>query len=406
MHRTRCLLQKSSGFAQARQRKTILPRDTFWDVTVSGLQGLWATFTDQSAHERYEQLIRDGVIQDSVLAKARNGSLRTLALFWNLQNPLFQQNNFDPKEFVQGVGPALEVFQDTLGQLVQQMNSEMLKEKKDSNSNTDDDETSKRLTTFGLLSGITGRQSENEWRKQAEQDPNSLAARLQKIVSENGLDDHYFGAKLFQILVSSGVGAGGTYEYVAGSSAVQSVALINARAMETIDQQAEVIDSEHPEFAASEGPQQDPWVAARLEVLYEIVQTYRPSDRNASSAATILSSTEQYKKIQNDASLSSETTPQVKETQKDESVRDHANNNANIDEKNETSGAKSFSQEKSVTSVSSAKDGSTQNDVKKEQDLVSETSLAVAVIEGWLRGGPNKQLRWKISMIREAYEFA
>ncbi|GKY94120.1 hypothetical protein MPSEU_000378100 [Mayamaea pseudoterrestris] len=47
-------------------------------------------------------------------------------------------------------------------------------------------------------------------------------------------------------------------------------------------------------------------------------------------------------------------------------------------------------------------------DVVKETatpETISTTKLGVAIIEGWLSGGPEKHLRWKVAFLREAHEF-
>jgi hypothetical protein len=41
----------------------------------------------------------------------------------------------------------------------------------------------------------------------------------------------------------------------------------------------------------------------------------------------------------------------------------------------------------------------------KKEETITTTNLAVAIFEGWLSGGPEKQLRWKIAALREASEF-
>lgn len=39
------------------------------------------------------------------------------------------------------------------------------------------------------------------------------------------------------------------------------------------------------------------------------------------------------------------------------------------------------------------------------EEKVTITNLAVAIFEGWLHGGPMKDLRWRLAMLREAFEF-
>jgi hypothetical protein len=48
---------------------------------------------------------------------------------------------------------------------------------------------------------------------------------------------------------------------------------------------------------------------------------------------------------------------------------------------------------------------STAKHANSPDDKETVTDLAVAVFEGWLNGGPEKQLRWRVAMLRSAYEF-
>lgn len=348
MHRTRGVLSQSSGgLGKANCKKFLVQPESFWDVAAASLAGIWAHLSDQKARDEYEKLVSTKVIQDTVLAQARYGSMLTMSLFHNLRNPLFSKNNFNVVEFVEGVPPALEIFQDTLGRLVHEMNKNVA-ESDSSSSSGDGKATGEVFNAFGNLNG------ENVWRKQAKDDPNSLAARLSKMVTDHNFDDHFYGAKLFHALTA---GTGTTMEYVAGSGVVGQVALLNARAIE-IDTTWQL---EHPEFLASE-ESKDPAVAARMDVLYEITQTYRHSDP--------LSASEQYKSIENTTTAS----PTGQEV-------------AKASDFNSTGAEKVDSSE------------------AKEKKTVSETTLAVAVLEGWLHGGPGNGLRWKVATVRDAYEF-
>ena len=330
MHRTRRLLQSSGGFPGLGPKKFLLPNDTFWDRLVSSLQGVWMHLTDQNARDKYEELVATKVIQDTVLAQSQGGTARTMALFYNLQNPLWTKHGLDVREFVQGVGPALENFQDVLGQLVFAMNQQQptaVKEQAEEGAaeSKEEDTESKKLSSKSISSSISALPAiggDNEWRQQAKQDPNSLAARLQKMVTDSAYDDHFYGAKLFQALSSSrGSGLYLNYvpgSYVPGSGVVQSVALLNARVLEMPGE--EQIEGDHPEFAASEGREQQHPVAARMDVLYEITQQYRPSSSSSSASATDavdpLSTAEQYKKVKNEDGGGDKIVPLPMETKR------------------------------------------------------------------------------------------
>jgi len=460
MHRTRRLLQSFPGLGP---KKFLLPNDTFWDRVVSSLQGAWMHLTDQNARDKYEELVATKVIQDTVLAQSQGGHARTMALFWNLQNPLWAKHGLDIHEFVQGVGPALESFQDTLGQLVSEMNQQQPTAVKEAEESKEEDTESKHISGKSISSSIWAIPAiggDNEWRQQAKQDPNSLAARLQKMVTDSAFDDHFFGAKLFQALTSSRGSGGGYLNYVPGSGVVQSVALLNARVLEMPLPSDEQIEGDHPEFAASEGREQPRPVAARMDVLYEITQQYRPSAASATDAVDPLSTAEQYKVVKNEDGGSdndSATTDGNKKEDAKQSSKDKneeaASASAKISDDSPAAAAASepvtttagsttedkgddvrqAASEPSTTSTATA--GTTTDDKQATEDkasaaasvkmetakdeknqtankttsgggeTISETTLAVAVLEGWLYGGPEKDLRWKVSLIRDAYEF-
>jgi hypothetical protein len=49
---------------------------------------------------------------------------------------------------------------------------------------------------------------------------------------------------------------------------------------------------------------------------------------------------------------------------------------------------------------------STNHDNVKQYETILTTTLGVAVLEGWLHGGPDGQeLRWKVALLRDADEF-
>lgn len=345
-----------------RTKKFLLPTSSSWDATISAIAGVWSQMSDPGAQDAFRNLIAQNVIKDEVLSQARNGSVLTFALFHNLRNPLFTKCNFDVKEFCGVVGPALEVFQDTLGQLVHEMNQEPTESTLDTKS---DEEPIQQLlsNTTSMFDTLAG---ENLWKKQAKEDPESLAGQLAKMTTDDNFDAHYFGAKLFRALA---FGSGGSsMEYVTGSGKVGQVALLDARAMAVDLTKSDQI--KHPEFAASDTFDAKESVAARFDVLYEITQSFRKTPDP-------LSASEQYKSM--DASQSTEV---------HESVDTSSTSTVTVDPE-----GISASEEKPVDAVT-------------EKNTVTETSLAVAVIEGWLHGGPDKKLRWKVAMIRDVHEFS
>lgn len=339
------LAHSSSGGLGRASKQFLLPAENFWDVASAAFSGIWAYVSDPTAKDDLKRFISDQVIKDAVLGQAKHGSMLTMALFHNLRNPLFAKHKFEAVEFIDGVAPALETYQDTLGRLVHIMNKSLAEKTEDDAKK--DEET---LDVFGNLAG------ENVWRKQAKDDPDSLAARLSKMVPDKSFDDLFFGAKLFHALKT---GTGNTAEYVAGSAVVGQIALLNARVMEI--ELTNRYEEEHPEFAASD-ESKDNQVAARMDVLYEFTLTYRYR-----TTPDPMSASEQYKSI------------------------GHATVAAAPSSEPETAEATEV--------VKSAP-------VEEEAKTITETTLAVAVLEGWLHGGPDKDLRWRVAMVRDAFEFS
>ena len=428
---------------QQRKHKLLLPPDTFLDRAAATMQGLWSHLTDaSSSRQQYERWVEEEVIQDEVLEQAQHGHMLTMALFWNLQHPLWARHQFKAKEFVRAVGPALENFQETLAQLVMQMNrgddvpTKVDGEQADGVGDSTKDqplldgqpqEDSKDhhadplLALMGLPKMGTG--AENKWRQQAQQDPDSLAAQLQKMASDPSFDEIYYGAKLYHALSTSSTAS--NLEYVPGSSVVQSVALLHARVAEVYDD--DLIDTEHPEFAASEGTQKIS-VAARLDVLYEISQQYRSVPAEQRSAADSLSVATNYNMITNDApaavaaaddsaSTGLDSSLPVPDKKDEKPALDAAladedkSHNATVEKPKDPTATSHpmMSMKEDVADAATDDDAAAAAPAPKitpKEEMVTETTLAVAVLEGWLHGGPDNKLTWRVAAIRDAYEFS
>jgi hypothetical protein len=370
------ILQSSNTMNRlARVPKILLPSPNLWDLTVSSFSGFWSLWTEPLARNEYRELVKDNVIKDAVLSQARLGPFRIMSLFHNLRNPLFRQHKFDVAEFMGAVVPALEVYQDTLGRLVHEMDKSTDDDAVNaSDSNKRDNEAAENVDN-GILDALIA--GENTWRKEASADQNSLAARLAKMTTDANFDDHYYGANLFRALSAVGSSAvDGKTVYVAGSGVVGQVALLHAEVMEM--ESSLPTNDEHPEFAATDKVDGNHAVAARLDVLYEITQTF-------AQIPDPLSPSEQYKTMDHGNLTGSSVDADASDSAASSSSNSEPSRNTN-DKINGTN----------ATAATNGTDTATK----------SETALAVAVFEGWLHGGPEKTLRWKIAMIRDAHEFS
>ena len=156
-----------------------------------------------------------------------------------------------------------------------------------------------------------------------------------------------------------------------------AVALLNARAL-VLDKEddAEKV-MEHPEFKASEATNSTSTterVAAQMDVLYEITHTYKQSIKDKNSATA-----EIYDNIAESNNFKVES----------ESMQNKSD--AAIDE---------VSPVNHSTAVSTSTDENA-----KQYETILTTTLGVAVFEGWLHGGPDGGLRWKVALLRDASEF-
>lgn len=363
MFSTRILRAGKNSLSGARQ--LLLPPPNFWESAGAALQGAWAHIFDQSARDKFEDLVEKNVIKDTVLQNATTGSTLIFALFHNLQDPLFEKYKFDAVEFMQAVGPALENFHDTLGCLKNDLPANIKEDrlKLEENLKKSDEELlgMKDNLTTSLLGA-------NRWQQQAEEDENSPAGILSKMTTDICLEAFYYTCKL-DILGRDALeadAAGVDHSsipnyYIPGSCRVSEVALLNARALEMNLSEAEEIEEEYPEFRASEDNsyQKNLDVAAQLDVLYEVSHTYRlPSSP-------------------------------LSEADGDRSERNGGNDPATKPEDDSVN--------------ESVKDG----EVKQSVETMVYTNLSVAVFEGWLHKTSDGKsgLRWKIAMIRDAYEF-
>ena len=320
MHATRRLLSRTGPSLGGIQHKLALPPATFLDVTGSALSGAWAVLSDQTSRDLYEQAISDHVIKDEVLSRAQNGSVLIYSLFHNLhQDTLFADYKFQATDFVRVVGPALANFHETLGKLqnglvpTNDADSTHEKTKITEKLKQSDEEILATLQGTNITEAFLGT---NEWRKQADNDPDSSAAYLAHMTTPSCFDMCFYTSKLAASFSTSAA------SFVECS--VNEVALLRARAKVIPRDIDPTSTDEYEEFRATDELGKTLNVAAQIDVLYEITSTH-------------------------------------------------------------------------VASPLAAGD--------KISETITTTNLAVAVFEGWLSGGPEKDLRWKIAFLREALEF-
>eukprot|EP00934_Nitzschia_sp_Nitz4_P005921 Nitzschia sp. Nitz4//scaffold102_size76354//11660//12715//NITZ4_005625-RA/size76354-processed-gene-0.15-mRNA-1//1//CDS//3329532228//5911//frame0 len=346
----RALFQKAlEGF--------VIPPRSFLQLFISGAKGTWSLLFDENCRQEYIHMIDDGIINQEALGQASMGSMFIVSLYNDLNNPLFKQHNFDAKEFLGGVGPALQRYHNVSGSLANQLSAqfeEMEKKKKEEAAiESDNKETVKAEETKPLdeeaklreeimasfPGALVDESLENEkllneildhdWMEDVKKDPESLQGQLHNMLTEEFFNIQQLHAKTSFLLQQ----ATNKTSFKEDSCSVNGVALLSARSFVCVEpDHPENIDAwgDRPpgkyelveyEMEDSEIKRRKGGVAAQLEVLYEVSQEYM---------------------YQNAA---------------------------------------------------------------KGEETVTDKFLAVAVMEGWLQGGPEGSLRWRLALHRPAVEF-
>lgn len=207
---------------------TILPERSLWDTIYSGTKGIVSLTMSEEARQRFMDVVQGSVINAEVLKQARFGNMLTLALFYDLQDPLFQKYKFDASDFLEGVKPSLKKHHDIVGQLrnefpaitsqeertekllqrMQQIVSRSMQRGGSSSDSEDGDDASAAA-------------ADNAWVEQAQKDPDSLAGQLNKMVTPKLLDTLFYTSEIESLTVN----------YEISSTTISNVALLSARAM-------------------------------------------------------------------------------------------------------------------------------------------------------------------------------
>jgi hypothetical protein len=99
----------------------LLPPATLGETLWTALQGVWRVSMSPTEQASFEAAVQSKVIQDTVLQSASNGSTLTFSLYTHLQNPLWKTHGFCAEEFTKAIGPALTNLHDSLHRLQNQL---------------------------------------------------------------------------------------------------------------------------------------------------------------------------------------------------------------------------------------------------------------------------------------------
>lgn len=440
---------------QSQQRRTMSSWEDrhLWNVALSALSGFWLHLTNENVRNHFQSFVDQKIINQEVLTQNMGGRIQMFALLHGLMDPSLRKYHFDVKEFVDAVGPALQIYHETLLQLMTEATTispvvtattnkereDIVRRNMEKDEEIDDDDAMQRG---------------HQWRIEAERDPMSLAGRFMKMVTDENLKEQYHNAKMIQLFSQMGIPA--PMNYVTGSCVVEYVSLLNIKSMEIDDILYE--QNEYPKVVAnsssSSGSSSDDDtvtdlpVLTRIQVLYKLTRQFQKRNKNkvkisAQNNTSPTSASESYKAINTDvtASSSSPSTTATSTTTTDTTIGnesdvkvaalDNENRNNSKDNLNENvvSSNHSVKVDATTTSTSSSTTTSTTTTTMSQKpdhdpEIYSETRLGVAILEGWLSGGryatntsmnhhhhndintttvrPTPQLRWKVASAKES----
>jgi hypothetical protein len=348
----------------------IVPPRAFGDVLSSAIMGGFSLFNEQTRATFIDNLDK-GIINEGIIAQATMSPLMMLSLFHDMENPLFRRYNFDAKEFLSGVAPALENFHNVSGVLENEfhliraeadtttLSTEEKKdsgngeaeEKRENRSTMTDEEKEAVLAGFRLYQGTemfsSGLEEKHvsailnkEWMEDVKNNPESLAGQLSRMVTSELFQIHQMSAKTAFFLQNQTR----NIKFEEGSCTVNNVALLSARAFLCVPSEVgDGDDDSKPMFEPvdymmdeKEMKEKKAVVAAQMEVLYDVTQSFVVEESESES-----------------------------------------------EKKNEEG------EELKVA----------------DSEPMSTTIVSVATLQGWLTGGPDGKLRWQLALHRPPFEF-
>jgi len=281
----------------------LIPPRTSWDIAKSAASAGFNMLTNRAVRDNFVETLNKGTIVPDVLSQADHGAAMVLALYNDLDSPLMKKYKFDANEFCEGVKPALENYHEVLACLENELYTK--DGKKEGKSDTDISSDGENQSLDGdekldrhhreLIAGSFDQGAELErmvkilssenmgdlydqnWTKEAEEDPESFAGKLKSMVT-----DEYFTyiqalSKTNQLLLDKN----DALLYEEGSGEIRNVALLSARAKvieDSTEEDASIENIKDDELNLKEeevGDAKIP-VAVQVEVLYDVQQTYCP----------------------------------------------------------------------------------------------------------------------------------
>lgn len=290
MRATRKLLDAASS-----TYKSLLKPRSQWDTLTSAFATTLSILSSQTDRDKFVETVNKGIINPGILGQADMGFFMTLALHHDLSNDLFLDNGFNVEEFMEAAEPSLERFQEVLYSLDRNVLpgfTKGLKEalEKDGDGGHEDEGAKTEVktvtdikdseATMEKVQGIeTAMQGEANWKKKAEENPETLYGQLYGMVSEQLMDacEKQFVTSVMHCYMNQIPRMCYTLE----SGEIHNVALVSARAHEVIpkeevdedeknDDNGYLVDESLTPITDKKYP-----VAAQIEVIYSISQSFR-----------------------------------------------------------------------------------------------------------------------------------
>uniref|UniRef100_A0A7S1VTM0 Uncharacterized protein n=1 Tax=Grammatophora oceanica TaxID=210454 RepID=A0A7S1VTM0_9STRA len=305
---------------EAASRYLLPPRST-WGMFETAGQAAMSLLFSQDDRDDFVETINKGTIRVDVLRQADFGNFLILSLYQDLKSKSFQKTKFQPDQFLKGAKLALEQFHNVksllendivenppngrlVGDAEEKKNSKEEKEDKktDEEASSDKNDDEMEITHLTLNQTFNVDAAFNmTWAKEAKEDVDSMAGRLQRMVTEEFFKEIEMGSKAGFMMEQS---MNKKLVNKEDSAFIENVALISARALVMDDKIDEndtftIADAEKLTSDASESmaPKEEKRtdetvttssssstetktrpVAAQIEVLYDITKTIMVED--------------------------------------------------------------------------------------------------------------------------------
>lgn len=362
------LSHRGTRVARFSTSQSLIPQRNLWDTIYSGTKGMISLLVSEESRQKFMDVVQGSTINADVLKQARFGSMLTIALFHDLQDPLFEKYSFNASDFLTGVKPALTNFHETIGKL----------------QNEFPDVTSKEEQTEKLLQRMLLHTTTNEikdvktpWSEQAEKDPESPAAQLTAMVSPSLFNALFLATETEAMMA----------KHKEASTQVSYVALLSARAM--------VMDEE--EYATTPNnaienkkPEETPSAATSEKQQAEAQQKERKSDTvGIKMEASALPDTSSTEKKESDSAES--------KTDEEEVVVASEPDTTAVAAQIEVLYEFNHTVEMKPNLFAIQGEGQEEESKAPPKSEREETQIWVGTFEGWLNGGPEGSLRWRLT---------